>query len=151
LFVYLFYFIIIYTTRVVKVINNYSEQGGAQYEMTAIIIECLLALMFLAAGLSLTLGSKAQVEGFKKFRLPQWFRVVTGLMQLIGVAALVIGFWDVSWAAWAGIWFGIMMLCAVAVHLRIKDPFGKLLPAIIVMILAVSVTLLHASELIPFT
>jgi ABC-type uncharacterized transport system permease subunit len=118
--------------------------------MTANIIDCLLALMFLAAGLSLTLGSKAQVEGFKKFRLPQWFRVITGLMQLIGVAAIVIGFWDVSWAAWAGIWFGIMMLCAVAVHLRIKDSFRQVLPAIIMMILAVSVTLLHASELIPF-
>jgi putative oxidoreductase len=117
--------------------------------MTA-IIECLLALMFLVGGLSKTLGSKAQVEGFKKFRLPQWFRVITGLMELLGVAALVIGLWEVSWAAWAGIWFGIMMLCAVAVHLRTKDPFSKFLPAIIMMILAVSVTLLHASELIPF-
>ena len=55
--------------------------------MTAIIIECLLALMFLVGGLSKTLGSKAQAEGFKKFGLPQWFRVVTGLMQLIGVAS----------------------------------------------------------------
>lgn len=116
-----------------------------------LIIECLLALMFLAAGLNNTLGNKKMVEGFKEFRLPQWFRVITGLMQLIGVAPLVIGFWEVSWAAWAGIWFCIMMLCAVVVHLHVKDSFSQLLPAIIMMILAISVILLHASELIPFT
>jgi hypothetical protein len=40
------------------------------------------------------------------------------------------------------------MLDAVAVHLRIKDPFSQMLPAIILMILAVSVALLHALELI---
>jgi putative oxidoreductase len=117
--------------------------------MTAIIIECLLALMFLVAALSKILGSKQQVEGFKTFGLPQWFRVITGLMQLIGIAALVVGIWEESWAAWAGIWFSIMMLCAVAVHLRIKDPFSKMMPAIFLLILSVSVTLLHGSELIP--
>ena len=32
------------------------------------------------------------VENFKQWGLPQWFRVVTGIVELVGPIALIIGF-----------------------------------------------------------
>lgn len=113
----------------------------------AIILEIVLAAAFLGASLSKLSGAKMQVDSFNKLGLPQWFRVVTGLMQLIGVAGLIVGFWETSWAAWAGIWFGFMMLCAVAAHIRAKDNFSQAIPALVLMLIGVAVLLLRASEL----
>jgi putative oxidoreductase len=119
-------------------------------DVIAIILEILLGLVFLMAGATKILGVKMQVDGFKEYGLPQWFRVVTGLVQYVGVTAIIIGFWEPSWSAWAGIWLGFTMLCAVAVHILAKHPFAKALPAVILMILAIVVVLMHASELVNF-
>lgn len=119
-------------------------------ELSAIIIEILLGLIFLMAGSMKVFGSKMQVESFEHLKLPQWFRVVTGLMQFVGVIAIAIGIWEPSWAAGAGIWFGFMMLCATAAHVRVKDSVAQSVPALILMILSIAVTLLHSSELMNF-
>jgi putative oxidoreductase len=119
-------------------------------DIVAIILEILLGLVFLMAGTTKILGVKMQVDSFKGLGLPQWFRVVTGLVQYVGVAAIVIGFWEPSWAAWAGIWLGFTMLCAVAFHIRAKHSPAMFLPAIILMILPIVLALMHGSELANF-
>lgn len=117
-------------------------------DILAVIIQILLGLVFLMAGSMKVFGSKMQVESFKHLRLPQWFRVVTGLMQYIGVIALIVGIWEPSWAAWAGIWFGIMMLCAILFHVRVKDSVANSLPAFVLMVLAIAVTVIQYSDLV---
>jgi putative oxidoreductase len=116
----------------------------------AIILEILLGLAFLMGGAPKIFGIKSQVDGFKEMGLPQWLRVITGLVEVVGVIAIIIGFWEPSWSAWAGIWLGFTMLCAVAVHIRAKHSFAKALPAAILMILAIAVALIHASDLVNF-
>jgi putative oxidoreductase len=119
-------------------------------EVVAIILEILLSLVFLMAGSTKVFGVKMQVDSFNSLKLPQWFRVVTGLVQYIGVAALIIGLWQPSWAAWAGVWLGFTMLCAVAAHVRAKHKIAMMFPAFVLMLLSISVILLHSSELINF-
>ncbi|WP_419886768.1 DoxX family membrane protein [Paenibacillus sp. B-A-8] len=34
------------------------------------------------------------IEAFKQWRLPQWFRVVTGIIELGAAILLIIGFWN---------------------------------------------------------
>ncbi|QGQ98929.1 DoxX family protein [Paenibacillus psychroresistens] len=119
-------------------------------DVLAIILEALLGLIFLMAGATKIFGVKMQVDSFKSLRLPQWFRVVTGLVQYVGVAGIIIGFWEPSWAAWAGIWLGFTMLCAVAAHIRVRHTFAMTFPAVILMLLAIVIALMHSSELVNF-
>ncbi|MBW7455114.1 DoxX family protein [Paenibacillus sepulcri] len=119
-------------------------------DVLVMIIEILLGLMFLMAGSMKVFGTKMQVDSFAHLKLPQWFRVFTGLTQYIAVIALVIGFWEPSWSAWAGIWLGFIMLGAAAAHIRVKDPVTALLPVIVLLILSVALTLLQSSELANF-
>ncbi|MBO7746282.1 DoxX family protein [Paenibacillus sp. MWE-103] len=113
----------------------------------AIVIEILLALAFLGSGLSKAAGAKMQVESFNKLGLPQWFRVVTGLLQLVAVAGLVVGFWYASWSAWAAVGLAFIMVCGVIAHIRAKDAFGQMVPALVLAILAIVLACLQGSDL----
>lgn len=93
-------------------------------------------------------GNKQQVEAFKHLNLPQWFRVVTGWVQLVGVAGLVIGFWNPGVTALAGLWLVITMLGAVIAHVRAKDPISQAIPAFILAILATIITIINLSDLL---
>lgn len=88
-----------------------------------------------------------QVELFQSIRLPQWFRVVTGIVQLIGCAGLVIGYWYPGVAAWAGVWLGITMIVAFFSHIRVKEPFAKAAPALVTLALSVAVFILFMDEM----
>ncbi|NHC21511.1 DoxX family protein [Bacillus sp. MM2020_4] len=94
------------------------------------------------------LGNKELVEAFEHLNLPQWFRVVTGWVQLIGVAGLIIGFWVPVIAALAGLWLTITMLGGVITHVNANDPFGNVLPALILAMLSTVITLVNLTDLV---
>ncbi|WP_276355852.1 DoxX family protein [Cohnella caldifontis] len=119
-------------------------------KMVSTVIEFMIAAVFLFAGLSKIFGMKWQIDNYEMLKLPQWFRIVTGWTQLIGVAGVAIGLWNGTWAFWSGIWFGIMMLCAIAAHLRVRSSFGLILPCIALVALSVEVCLVHGSEALLF-
>ncbi|WP_127529900.1 DoxX family protein [Paenibacillus kobensis] len=105
------------------------------YILFVILQSFLLVSMSFGGATKLT-GSKNFVEMFESLRLPQWFRVVTGIVQLIGAAGLVIGYWDRGVAAWAGIWIGVTMLVACLSHFRVKHPVGQAVPAFVITVIA---------------
>ncbi|MFE6074218.1 DoxX family protein [Paenibacillus sp. NPDC057886] len=67
--------------------------------IVSITLQTLLILMFLMASSGKLRGAKTPIEEFEKLRLPQWFRVVTGIVELVSAAALIIGYWYASWVA----------------------------------------------------
>ena len=86
-----------------------------------IVLQSVLALMFLMASSGKLSGAKVQVEGFNRWGLPQWFRVVTGLIELIGAGALIVGYWDASWIALGAIIIGITGIGGTITHIRAND------------------------------
>ncbi|MGE7908231.1 DoxX family protein [Lysinibacillus xylanilyticus] len=114
----------------------------------SIILQSLLALVFLMTGFMKISGNKQQVETFKHLNLPQWFRVVTGLVQLVGAAGLVIGFWNHGVTALAGSWLAITMLGGVMTHIRAKDSITQAIPAFILAILATIITIVNLSDML---
>lgn len=114
----------------------------------SIVLQCLLILVFLLAGGSKIAGAKVQVEAFNHLGLPQWFRVVTGLVQYIGVAGLIIGFWYPWAVALAGIWLGITMLLGAMAHFKVKDPAAKAMPAMVLAVIAIVLVFINANAIL---
>lgn len=110
-------------------------------------LQGILGVLFLSLGIQKIVGYQLQVEIFKNLNLPQWFRVVTGWIQLVGVVGLIIGFWLPWVVVIAGLWFAVTMLVAVFAHIRVKDPFRESMPALVLLVISIILSTLNFSEL----
>ncbi|MDF2646985.1 MAG: hypothetical protein K0Q73_2790 [Paenibacillus sp.] len=110
--------------------------------MVSIIIQIILALGFLMFGAA-KLGSKQMVDEFTRYGMPQWFRVITGLLEIAGAALLVAGIWNDSLIAIGGLLLAVIMAGAVITHLRIKDPVSKIGMPIILLILTLVIVFIN--------
>lgn len=115
--------------------------------VVSIILQSLLVLYYVFSGSAKVVGAKYWVDIFNSLKIPQWFRVVTGFVQLIGAAVFVIGYWKADAIAWGGIWLGITMLVAVLAHIRVKDAFGKTMTPVVFLVLIIVLTILNADGL----
>lgn len=89
----------------------------------------VLALAFGAAGTAKLVGVPMMVQNFEQIGLGQWFRYVTGLVEIAGVLLLLVprtGFWG-------GLLLGLTMLCAIATHLLVVG--GTAVPALVLALL----------------
>lgn len=102
-----------------------------------------MGLVFLMTGLSKVTGNKMQVQIFDHLRLPQWFRFITGLVQLVGVAGLIIGIWEEKLVLWAGLWLAITMFFGMLAHVRIKDPAKSLIAPFGLMVIMLIIVFLQ--------
>lgn len=104
--------------------------------IVGLILQVMLIIMFLIAGLGKVAGSKMHREGFESWHLPQWFRVVTGVVELIGVVFLIIGFWQYNFLIAGALLFGVVGIGGTITHLRVKDGFKETLMIVFLGILA---------------
>ncbi|MDQ3198216.1 MAG: DoxX family protein [Verrucomicrobiota bacterium] len=68
-------------------------------------------------------------EEFPAYGLPAWSMYLVGAIKILLALALIVGMWFPLLVRPAAIGMGLMMLGAVAMHLKIKDPLHKSLPA----------------------
>jgi uncharacterized membrane protein YphA (DoxX/SURF4 family) len=68
-------------------------------------------------------------EEFQAYGLPAWSVRVIGFLKLTCAALLVAGIWVPGLARPAAIGLAALMLGAIAMHVRIKDPLSKSIPA----------------------
>jgi uncharacterized membrane protein YphA (DoxX/SURF4 family) len=70
--------------------NENVRTSGRTLNATLWTFQVLAALAFLAAGGSKLAGSPMMVAEFQKIGLGQWFRYVTGLLEITGAVAVVV-------------------------------------------------------------
>lgn len=114
----------------------------------SIVLQSLLILYYIFSGAAKVIGAKYWVDIFNTLRLPLWFRILTGFVQLVGAIALIIGYWVEGAIAWAGIWLGITMLLAVLAHIRVKDQFGKTVTPVVFLVIIIILTTINLDGLI---
>ena len=81
------------------------------------------------------------VQLFDQIGLGQWFRIATGLVEIIGAVGLLVP----GFAGPAALWLGFTMTCATITHLTILHTNPA--PAVVLVILAAVVAYLRRSQI----
>ncbi len=76
-------------------------------------LQGIIAAAFLAAGAAKLAGVPFMVDLFAQIGIGQWFRVVTGVVEVVGAVALLFP----GLASIGALWLGGTMVGAVATHL----------------------------------
>lgn len=88
-------------------------------------------------------GGSAQTlkDEFQAYGLPDWVYIVVGSLKVGAAIALLIGIFEPSLVPMAALVVGILMLGAVTMHIKVKDPLLKSVPAL--TMLGLNVVLLY--------
>ena len=81
-------------------------------------------------------------EEFAAYVLPPWFHNLIGALKITAAIALIGGLWFSSITFMASSLVVILMLGALSMHLKIRDPLRKSIPALLMlgMSLAIAVS-----------
>ena len=105
-------------------------------------LQGILATAFLAAGVAKLTGAPFMVDLFAQIGVGQWFRFVTGAVEVAGAVALLVP----GLASVAGLWLGVTMIGAVTAHLFVLHTSP--VPAIVLGVLNALVVYLRRDELV---
>jgi putative oxidoreductase len=118
------------------------QSGRPTRRIGAWVLQGFLAAAFVAAGSAKLAGVPYMVELFDQIGLGQWFRVVTGVVEITGAIALVFP----GLASIGAVWLGSTMVFAVATHVFILHTSPA--PAIVLGILNALVVYLRRDEFV---
>lgn len=83
-------------------------------------------------------------DEFKRFGLPSFFNFLTGAFEIVGAIGMLIGIWIPVVALWAGLLLGgTMLAAALTLIVLARDPFKKAIPALVLFVLSLGVSLYH--------
>ena len=118
------------------------QSGRPSRRIGAWALQGLVAAAFLAAGSAKLAGVPFMVDLFQQIGLGQWFRVVTGAVEVTGAVALLIP----GLASVGALWLGGTMVGAVATHLFVLHTSP--VPAIVLGLLNTAILYLRRDELV---
>jgi uncharacterized membrane protein YphA (DoxX/SURF4 family) len=79
--------------------------------------------------------AKNMREEFLAYGLPVWFMYVVGALKITCAVMLLVGVWVEVLVLPAAIGLGVLMAGAISMHIKVKDPPKKALPATTVFLL----------------
>ena len=105
------------------------------------IVKALVAVAFIAAGSMKLLGLPMMVEMFEQVGLGQWFRYLTGTLELVGAVAILIP----TVAGFGAVLLGAIMVGAIFTHLLVLP--GSPIPATVLLALSALVAWAHRDQI----
>jgi putative oxidoreductase len=115
---------------------------GSPRLLGAWALQGVMAATFFAAGAAKLAGVPFMIEIFDQIGVGQWFRIVTGVVEIGGAFALVYP----GMAAMGGLWLGFTMVCAVATHVFVLHSSPA--PAAVLLALNALIIYLRRDELV---
>ena len=85
--------------------------------------------------------ARSMREEFAVYGLPGWFRYLIGTLKVGLALCLVAGLWLRFLVFPAALLIAILMLGALAMHLKIRDPLKKSVPALVMLALSAAISL----------
>jgi len=87
--------------------------------------------------------AKTMIEEFAEYDLPNWSCYAVGFLKIASSILLIIGIWFQKLILIPAIIIFLLMLAAFTMHLMIRDPIKKALPAFSLLVLSFAVVALN--------
>ena len=104
-------------------------------------LQVLLALAFAASGAQKLVGALEPMR--EHLGVAPWFWTLTALAELAGAAGMLVGLRLPRVAAFSGLWIAALMVGALGAHVRAGDPLAAMIPAAVLLVLALAVARLR--------
>lgn len=102
----------------------------------------VLAAAFMIVGYGKLSGSRSYHFAFIRWRLPDWFRLFTGAVEMLGAILLLIGFWSATSALLGAALISLVCIGGILVHLRARDSTEDMVPLLLLGLLTIILILL---------
>jgi hypothetical protein len=86
--------------------------------------------------------AKNMKEEFAVYGLPAWFVGLIGFLKMLLAVLLIAGIWVPGLTNPAAYAMAVLMVGAIIMHIKVKDPIKKSLPAFTMLVLSILVTVL---------
>jgi uncharacterized membrane protein YphA (DoxX/SURF4 family) len=80
--------------------------------------------------------AKTMREEFEVYGLPPWFLGFVGFLKLLFATLLIVGVWYQPVVRPAAVGMAVLMLGALSMHVKVKDPLKRSLPAFTMLVLS---------------
>jgi putative oxidoreductase len=91
------------------------SKPGMARNIAGWILSIVLAFAFLMAGSMKLIGSREMVQLFDQVGVGQWFRYLTGALEVVGGVGVLIP----HYSRWAALLLAIVMIGAIITHLAV--------------------------------
>lgn len=81
--------------------------------------------------------ARSMPEEFAAYGLPGWFTYVVGALKVGGAMCLIAGLWFHFLVFPAAFVICVLMVGALSMHLKIRDPLKKFVPALLMLTLSI--------------
>ena len=88
-------------------------------------------------------GARNMKEEFTAYGLPMWMVYFVGILKVIFSIGLIAGLWIPELISFSASGIAIFMFFAFLMHVKIKDPIKKSIPALTFMILSLLIIFLE--------
>lgn len=110
--------------------------------MLSIVLGVILGIGYVIVGF-MKFGSKEPVESFKHYGYSDGFRILVGILEMLGGVWMIIGIWS-QWAAiLGGLWIAVIMVGAITTQIRAKCEVKEILLPVPFLILALAVSVIN--------
>ncbi|KMJ59583.1 hypothetical protein AB685_01525 [Bacillus sp. LL01] len=108
-----------------------------------LIIQVVIGTLFAFLSFLAFTGAKYSKEKMIHLQLPNYFRYVTGFVQLLGGMFMLSGIWYTDAAILGGVWITMIMLVSMVLRIRANESIISTTPAIIIGILSSTVSVVN--------
>lgn len=115
---------------------------GSSRRLGTWALQIIVAAAFFAAATAKFAGVPFMTHVFDQIGLGQWLRIVTGVLEIVGVLALLYP----GTAALGGLWLGFAMLCAMVICVFVLHSSPA--PAAVLLALNALIVYLRRDELV---
>ena len=88
-------------------------------------------------------GARNMKEEFTAYGLPMWMVYIVGILKVIFSIGLIAGLWIPELISFSASGIAIFMFFAILMHVKIKDPMKKSIPALTFMVLSLLIIFLE--------
>lgn len=105
-------------------------------------IKGLLGVAMVGAGGMKLAGAEDLVEDFERYGYPQWFRALTGAIEVLAAVVLFASFFMSSSIELLGsVVVVVVMFGALVTHVKVGDDVSDMIPPVVLLALALVVAL----------